>query len=144
MPLIRTPLSAQCGKSRSLSSLWGGSHFCCEKCSYIYCQTWFILQKSSQENIILYLILFVYVLICISYSWSCSLRPELCLSGSSPPPLGRPHGRETLPPPSSPHVDPLQADPQEIHNVLQNKKKCQGQVQNGLKKSLIHLNSDQC
>lgn len=53
------------------------------------------------------------------YSWFCSLQPEFCLSGMSPPPLGRPRGRETLPQLSSPHVDSLQGGPQDTHNVLQ-------------------------
>lgn len=70
-----------------------------------------------------------------SYSWSCSLQLELCLSGSSPPALGRPHGIDTLLRPSSPRVGLLLADPQEKRNVLPEKRSVE--IKHFLKKSKI-------
>lgn len=77
------------------------------------------------------------------YSWSCSLRPELFLSGSSRPPLGRQHARETLPPPSSPRDDHLQVDPQETRNVLQEERKTRS-VHIGHNKSLTYTINKNC
>lgn len=56
-----------------------------------------------------------------SYFLPCSLQLELCLSGSSPRALGRPHRRDTLLRPSSPRVGLLTTDHQEKRNVLPEK-----------------------
>lgn len=55
-----------------------------------------------------------------SYFWSFFLQPLICPSDISPPPLERPHGRESPLLLSSPHDDLLPAADRGTNNVLPN------------------------